>query len=282
MKILSKKNLFDENSGNLIYHYTKRDIAIEKIFPTNQLKFNPPCNTNDPLEFESYHFRFQQELTNKVLDIQEEINKVIKQNYKMCCFSMDKDNSSIYSKGFFRPRMWSQYGDNHKGICLIFKKDEFYYNLFKSIKSINVSKNLKMAIINREITYDNQLQNLRNILSIKVRGNPKNFTKRFIEMYIDKLLFTKLEDYKDESEYRYAVHSNSFIDKNEIYINISNTLEGIILGTKFPKEYVVNIFNYSEETGIPVFSMTWENGVPSIDTIKTRPINSEKYEESIF
>lgn len=282
MKILNINNLFDGNSSDLLYHYTKREIAIEKILISNTLKFNSPSNTNDPLEFEDFHFEFQQSITNTLLNVQYEINEIVKNKYKICCFSIDKDNSSIFSKGFFRPRMWSQYADNHKGLCLVFRKEQFYNNLMYNVKSTEVPIGTNVEIVHGLIQYDNDLKKLHEILNLNLKGNSKNFAMNYIKKYIAQLLFTKLEDYRDESEYRFAIYSNHFKSKNEIYINLSNTLEGIILGAKYPKEYIINVFEYSKKTGIPIFGIDWENGKPSIDTKKTRPLNSEKYEESLF
>ena len=33
------------------------------------------------------------------------------------------DNDILKCQGFLKSRMWSQYGENHEGVCLVFSKD---------------------------------------------------------------------------------------------------------------------------------------------------------------
>lgn len=48
---------------------------------------------------------------------------------RLMCFTVDRDQdpeaaaSSLYHRGWARPRMWSQYAENHCGACLVFAAD---------------------------------------------------------------------------------------------------------------------------------------------------------------
>ena len=283
--ILSKDELFNHSKiKDLIYHYTSTKVLIESILPKNSIKFNSLENTNDPLEFQNYIIKYNQSFTYNIFEVGIELNKILKKGFKICCFSIDSssENDYIFNKGFCRSRMWSQYADNNRGVCLIFNKKMFEKCMFKWAKELNENFNDKVFIYNKPIKYDDSLDGLNEALTVKISGNPKNYIHRHIEKYIDNLLFLKVEDYSSENEYRIGLYSKAFDVEDEIFINYENSLEGIILGTNFCTEYLINIHQFNKYSGVTIFSLNWENGKPELDTNATMPIGSIKPKASLF
>lgn len=125
--------------SKFLFHYTTYSSALG-ILHSRQMRLSSLANMNDPLEFQDYHgdgvviignpsneecaaqvFSFENALTEK------------ERSVRLACFSMDmpftnktegcqKNYYNNLSKGWARPRMWAQYADNHKGVCLIFDK----------------------------------------------------------------------------------------------------------------------------------------------------------------
>ena len=41
-----------------------------------------------------------------------------------------------YRRGYARPRMWEQYGDNHRGVCLVFDKAELHATVMPQLEAL--------------------------------------------------------------------------------------------------------------------------------------------------
>lgn len=104
------------------------------------------------------------------------------------------------------------------------------------------------------------------------------YVKYHIKMHKRELYFFKDFDFKDENEFRIILKDNSSEYK---YLNILNSLRGIILGDKLPKVYV-NLFkslrekiqiqhdnDYSDDKLIiNLDKMHFDEGLPTIQHIK--------------
>jgi hypothetical protein len=229
-------------------------------------------NTNDPLEFLDYchvvssNGDAEKSEVRRQLDMGHEINNIIKRKFKICCFCKDSkitgeiwDNNPILYKGYCRSRMWSQYAENQKGVCLIFNRK----GLIDIIRSISDLKSFE-----KEIVYDDNLSGLFSAYDIEYSENiNKTALERSIE-YIDNYLFMKLNDYSHEQEYRIALFSDKYNEGDCEKINFGDSLEGIIIGPRFNKNYIPSIRSSLGNISIPIFVLNWFNGKPEIDQIK--------------
>ena len=161
-----------EIDTNLLFHYTRVRPAIEHILSDGELLFNSPKHMSDPLEFENYLYMFyahpgMSDFT--FSDLQNEndqINLVLKRIFKLCCFSVDIPGPNpnylqlLHHRGFCRSRMWSQYGDSHRGLCLVFDRSRLLHHLNFSIESIEVPIGSEVRLYQGMVAYDNRLNGL--------------------------------------------------------------------------------------------------------------------------
>lgn len=129
----------------ILYHYTKYQSLL-KILESMTLKFGNLENTNDPKEYFEPNFEFT---TGSLWDddegkIREELN-----NYKIICFSTDSE-----IPGYAHPRMWSQYGGENEGCCIVLDQDK----LEKEIKKIE--NFLRIKIYKKNIEYNFHINKL--------------------------------------------------------------------------------------------------------------------------
>lgn len=187
-----------------IYHYTKYNTFINKIFRYKQLKFGDLRKTNDPSEF----IRFCNIAgLNLPVKKRESFTKVFFKElftYKTLCFSIDYNNR----KGWQLPCMWAHYGNNHKGICI----------------EIDIDLLPKTNITNDFVHYNDSfhVNSFKNELEI---FEEKKIINEYIVENTEQLFFKKECDWKIEQEYR-------FISNSHDYLDITNAITAVYLGVR--------------------------------------------------
>jgi len=255
------------NSDNMIFHYTTSKTAIEDILPKNTLKLSKLINTNDPYEYKFMLFggvgwgKVTEELIRDKHNPASTLLNKMRRNYcKIACFTM---NGRI--KGYLKTRMWTQYGDNHKGVCFVFNKDKLVENIKNQIEVLKEGK----VIYNHYKEYENITFDFNELDKIEIDV----FCKKYLNEKIEYLLFQKEEDFKDEVEYRIIAYKEDSEDK---YIDIGNSLVAIIIGDRFPDGLLPSLSFFSKIIDVPCRRVYWEHGVPHILYCGT---NGNKYED---
>ena len=111
----------DDNT--ILYHYTSLS-GFMGIIGDETIRFSELKNSND---------------------LRESLNKC---GYKYVCFCLGDKN-----RGFDKPRMWAQYGDNNNGVCIGFNLSKLIdFNIDKSIEHFRIvykqAKDLKFGEYN--------------------------------------------------------------------------------------------------------------------------------------
>lgn len=229
------------NSDDAIFHYTKRDTAINYILDTKKLKLNLLKNTNDPYEYKRKAIIscFIESEENEKKDFKDDSLEDIIQNTLFSSFCMNSENIQGYEK----PRMWSQYGENHGGVCLVFSKEL----LLQTIKA-EFSKNYE--IYAEKINY--QITPLDALTGVPIEYIIDNY---------ENIFFQKHKDYRDEDEFRIVLVQKNKEDSfsSELFIDISNSLKLIILGDNFPKVNLPTIEHLTYKLGIDYKKLLWED-----------------------
>lgn len=266
--------LIDNIRGNdmLLYHYTSLDSSL-KILESNRLRLSNLANLNDPLEFHNFGgFGFNGFCNNisKVLDELVASLKERENTVRLLCFCKDEfcnqsecqnekaqhKADNLLHKGWARSRMWAQYADNHKGVCLVFNKPEFKTEFEKK-------RNNHIKILDdRQITYTNYLHELESEMTYEL--NTKNSDETFYHYYLNEkrlqYLFLKCEDYRDEIEYRFALIDDSLKSSaDEVFVDFGKSLKAIILGQRFSTFIkVVPPFDVEQ------YRIHWNYGIPEL------------------
>ena len=236
------------NSDDLIFHYTKKETAMEYILNKEELKFGIFHSTNDPYEYKK---RFTPLLGLGDIDKSLCINSLYLldstiQNTPFLSFCGNFNN-----KGYMKSRMWSQYGQNHSGICLVFSKE----SLMTTIRN-ELSKDY--FIFGEDVNY-------KEIESVFLDIDNNNLTSNDIVLnkikeYYKNIFFQKDLDYQDENEFRIVLIKKDLEESSqEYFIDISNSLKLIILGDNFPEVYLPTIKNLSSKINIEFKELYWEH-----------------------
>lgn len=261
---------FFTDDNKYLYHYTSIDKAVQFILKDRTLMFNSLRGTNDPKESRNWKFDFHiddnlsptfKESTQLWRDVSEEI----KTKCKVLCFSKDmpglgKDMlNDIYLRGFAKPRMWAQYGDNHKGLCLIFDR--------KRIESLLIEQfDQESELYGSDISYRN------SPLKGDIRSSPytlnypllrelgiAEYVKRHIYTYNSELIFEKSLDWRDENEYRFLMHIDSLENQ---FLKFGNALKGVVFGAAATDDDQRDIFQLVYKGGTQFEQISYINGTP--------------------
>lgn len=129
----------------VLLHFTSV-YSAKSILKSGVLRSGQLTNSDDPLEsiykYASLHIKGDNSQDIRGIDNEIELTS----NTSTLCFSQAA--ASTTALGFLvvdtviMPRMWAQYADAHRGVCLVFKKDKFLSSVKeKSIDHVNAAIN---------------------------------------------------------------------------------------------------------------------------------------------
>lgn len=155
--------------------------------------------------------------------------------------------------GFLKPRMWDQYADKYKGVCLAF-----------SLKKLRDQAGSLPNDLVKYMSYNHLEQHYYSFdeyLICKI-GVDEYVSK--LSDYIKTRMFKKHKDYSGENEYRFLSFSGSEYD----YIDIEGCLTGIIISNN-SSEFMKKALNeYAEKYNVELLNINWDSSGISIITKK--------------
>jgi hypothetical protein len=114
----------------LLAHYTKAATAFEKIIPNDTICLWPLADMRDPHESTEWrmwtrtlHPQGKQELERKAWEDLAPIQRFI----KVLSLTTDAEDEGPFTESrrcYSHSRLWDQYGDRYRGVCLLFDQDE--------------------------------------------------------------------------------------------------------------------------------------------------------------
>ena len=277
---------YDRNK--FIYHFTSAETTIDHILPSLKLRFSPYTKTNDPYETKNWSITIKnsleeidkindQNLKSKVIDQVMDFNysrfdfiNKMKERIKVLCFSEDIKDFNLdhkasyfgFKRGWGYPRMWAQYGHNHKGVCLMFNKE-----ILK--EEIKTGLQAKYQFFSKKIEYTDELANTDiNKIDFKdiVENGVENSIAKKIEDHIRIFFFRKANDWRDEREFRIVLLSNSNHDGKDEYVfsSVKNSLKVIVLGGDIEPNLENKIEELAKRLRVRLYKVDWEYSTPMI------------------
>lgn len=252
------------DSEDALYHFTRKDVAIENILNDNILKLGTFTKSNDPQEYRrrmtsASGWGWEDSHATQIALIANSIDNIIKSSgFLSFCQNRYKDGE-LLEHGCLKSRMWSQYGGSHSGVCLVFSKKLL-------LKQIEQKFAKKLTIYTDTINYkDPYISRAKDSLNINAdelsENNNISIAHSYVEEKYEDIFFQKQEDYKDENEFRViAIDKNGGNASNE-FISITTCLKAIILGDSFSKAYEPTIKELSKKLNVPFRKLHWEKNV---------------------
>jgi hypothetical protein len=275
---LALGNMLHEKSvSTLVYHYTKASTAIKHILPSGTIQLGSYATTNDPKETRNWSFgvRSTSDLDlgkYKMDELSRKLSSLLKEKTQVCCFSQDKPPlsgiqlSDILHRGYAKPRMWAQYAENHRGVCMVFNRDRLLQKIIQQTSN--------KAVIAGEVIYDDEpvihgthlheyMINADLLESLGIEA----YAQHHLKEYVQPLFFRKLKDWQDEREWRVIAFTSS---NQPIQIKYGDALVGIVHGESTEFEASEEIMRHNVSGPVQHVGLIWKNGSPWYDFESSR------------
>jgi hypothetical protein len=257
--------------GEFFYHYTTREAAFEHILPERKLRLSPARCVRDPLESNPALITAAYgELGDPVVEYEQQAVafeagiKLLQRRRCSKVLSMTIDASAyegdaeIFGRGYARARMWEQYAEAHRGVCLMFRREDFERRALAELRAR--SPNSWASAVN--YTQRGILEN--PAATLMANNNPGTPAARMVDKHVqqqyDWIFFTKLLDWESEHEYRFI---ESSMDDGYSHVEIGDTLSKIIVGHGFPDWQMPGFYGWCDRIGAQPWRMSWDRSRPS-------------------
>ncbi len=244
--MISTKINNEEDTQEYLYHYTTIETLVLYILPQKTLRFSNIRETNDPEEIYDHGFQMNDDLGGgmepqdaffaQFVTNQKRFADALRKAVKVLCCSQDSipkqmDFPRNKGRGFIKPRMWAQYSDNHKGVCLVLDKKKFVEKFDDEF--------CDRYHLSRDVIYEYDYDKLEasveayTLYTSELKENSiEKVVENRIEKFADIYYFSKHPDWRDENEYRFLIKDTS---EENPGIGLDGILKGIIVGTRADK-----------------------------------------------
>lgn len=275
---------YNIDSDDALFHYTKLSIAIESILPTKKLKLSLLKDANDPREnkfkfFGSFYFGLPPDSPDSISkEAHPIIDRILRFESGVLCFCSNKkptlilndDNTVVdkhnCSEGWNKSRMWTQYGENHRGVCLVFSKESLEKELETKRHHQIVDYKCGYVQYFKEGRMPFRTTNFDGNRFVKEGAA---YLRKHVIDNSEHFFYRKHIDYRDEAEYRAVVFDP---DGTLKYLDISSSIKGVIAGDGTPEVYFRLINQLSEQLKIKSWRVGWSrsNGTQYFGPLKER------------
>lgn len=272
---LNMTNLDPMFGENTLFHYTSAKRLIEYISPEMRFRLGKMSDTNDPME-SAINYVGVAVTRNATFEGMEDalqeikaLNIALRSGCSVGCFTLPADRVTDRPEsqcpGHLHDRMWAEYGDGHKGVCLVFDKEKLsraIHEHFKEKEDDGLGEVLDGGIDYVDLlSPPNSVRgafadiDINDVSSIDFEA----YLQAHREQFARALFFTKDTDWLSEREYRFVwVPSVGNVSATYESILIRGCIKAIILGHNFNWVYRVNLQQLRDNEDIPIWFVDYE------------------------
>jgi hypothetical protein len=260
---ISKRDSIEFEGEKTVYHYTSIQTSIENIFPSNRLRLSPVSSASDPMEhalpnpsvscygYEADHLRLNETVDGN--GIAKKINAYYRSLRQLClCRNSEIDFDGQYPGvfepidhfGFAKPRMWDQYGDKFKGVCIALSRPKLEEQLSSDYRLINITYS-KNHFFRPNIDTSGV-----DLNQIEKDGEQKYLRSRY-ESEVKKIS-VKHNDYRDENECKVITAT----EDDYAYLDLSRCIQGIFFTNRLNYAYESFLMGKAKEYKIPLLQIS--------------------------
>jgi hypothetical protein len=265
--VFNDRTLADGNSERYVYHYTKWERLLD-IMHTG-LRLGPLAQMNDPRESKEWYpplsFRGDAQFTAKEIAAFNQAIAGYKKMIRIAASCLDRPFNEGYNRsrrGYSRPRMWAQYAENHKGVCIVIDRA----GLDRAIH-LRYPDQRASWVLAGKVEYVETARDDPATLAIVLRADndiEASVQDHFSE-FADRLFFVKHVDWCDENEYRWVYYDSDGTGTGANgsqgpFVDIKSHVVALVLGADYADAHlpVARLFAQSHNISKDVVRCKWE------------------------
>lgn len=250
--------------GPWLGHYTTAAAAFVHIIPTGQLRMSPYRLMRDPAENKDF-LPAAPAPRNQGKPVQEwlaagQVLKEARDQVRLMSLTCDvpdyEPNARVFGCCWARARLWEQYADVHRGVCLVFNRTLLEQALRDALGEDRVSFGevdyTPMGVAESAATYISDVRLMDP--ATRQQALSDYLTNRRQELF-----FLKSDDWATEYEFR-AVLARS--DDEYAFADYGQALVAVVVGERFPKWQVAGAQEICDRAGVLLARARWNNGRP--------------------
>ena len=260
----------------LLAHYTTAEVAFEHVLPTGLLRMSPYRSMRDPVENKDIVpgtealGRTPDNFDESYQATLDQI-KLLRDLCRLVSFTHDADAPRTFGCCWARPRMWEQYADKHRGVCLLFDAQL----LRRALASAFNERPLPHWFGDVRYTAAGIADStLRNIIDPRIFDPDERpvAVAAFIRANSDDFFFLKSDDFKTEHEFRAVLMADDLdlgqdgapliTDGDYVSVNYRDSLVAVIVGERFPNWQLASAKRAAERAGAMFGKVGWRQGRP--------------------
>lgn len=258
-------------TDGLVYHYTKASTALEHVLHEMKIRLGPAHDTNDPWEARTHSVWVgatpngpEPEGPSVLHAAHDELERALRRA-RVACFSRDDPTEPDPERartlarstcGWARDRMWGQYADCHRGVCLCFDRE-------KLLESFALVAAEHGDSIYGDVAYgDEQFETGMHKPNFDhaERHGPVRYARLFRRQTARHRYFAKRRDWEHEREWRLVLFDDCSTGPH-VLVPIERALRAIVVGHRFNDAYHPCIAETCARLGIPAFKMMYSGRV---------------------
>jgi Protein of unknown function (DUF2971) len=255
--------------GNWLAHYTTAAVAFEHILPSGELRMSPYRLMRDPAENkEGPSLATQlpdrpdasQSLFEALLLASE-----VHQGARLLSLTHDAMQygdgvHDVFGCAWARPRLWEQYADQHRGVCLVFHRPRFEAACTARFQQLGVRYHLGEVAYTPSGYAGSEGKKLTDprIFEEHLRADA---LIEHIERHHRDFFFLKTDDWSSEHEYRAVIlgHDDEFA-----FVPFGESIATVIMGERFPAWQAPGVLSACASAGVQARQIGWFGGRPVV------------------
>jgi Protein of unknown function (DUF2971) len=262
----------------LYAHYTSAQIAFEHVLPESRIRLSPYRRMRDPAENKDIvpgtgDYGIDADTFDE--SVRAMIGEIKARRDRCRLLSLTHNDASAratFGCCWARPRLWEQYADKHRGVCLLFDAEHLTRAMQVTFSAHQIQSWFREVVYTEAGIAGSTLRYLSDPRIFDAAQRADAVTE-FIERNTADFFFLKTDDFKTEHEYRIVIMAGDEPDASApgspvsfegeyAYVEYGDALVAVVVGERFPNWQLLGANRACERANALLGKVGWENRRP--------------------
>lgn len=262
----------------LYAHYTSAEVAFEHVLPKSRIRLSPYRRMRDPAENKDIvpgTGGYGADAKTFDESVRAMIGEIKARRDRCRVLSLTHNDATApetFGCCWARPRMWEQYADEHRGVCLLFDAERLTRAMRTAFSEHRIQSWFGEVVYTEAGIAGSKLRDLSDP-RIFDAGQRTDAVTQFIEGNTDDIFFLKTDDFKTEHEYRIVIMagdqsvaaasgSRVSFDGEFACVDYGDAFVAAFVGERFPNWQLLGANRVCERANALLGKVGWENRRP--------------------